>query len=984
MKISVNRIVILSIFTVFAFANSFVALAKPKAGQKSEDFEKYKEFKLNADGYQTNAAGWIIRVDRNRVFDEFEVNVPVSTEKWPSGIVEDSEKIDEGLYPFEHVRVRKLVINGDAVSKKLGEGKYKYAFETVSLKGIEELSQIVIKGKIPKFEEKTKWWKKDDDWRRGLKRIVFENQVEGLTNISFLGEVKCIEFGTGTVEQICKRWGKEKNSECLKDLEKCYGLEQLVIPYCMATNTAIHWGDLIRNSPLKNREVVSFLSLENEGECQAVLLNIGASGEISDYVTTIRADSIPKDFRKSIRMPFRVRNVIGGKIPQNLTFVLKKGALLFSPDITNSAEANRLCESKGLIKISPVKIATAYCGLSLSNSIGFVASKFEPKGSSWASSISLLRGRNLENRIFAHLKLADVSYPVSITTVDGKELDSIPLIFKHEPLGWGVFLFGFAVSCIIISALFAGIWFWGMKQEISRKRLTLASCGVAIGIFVVFLGLSDIGVLQYYVDTYLTGTAISYLNSSFVSSLAISVSVTVVKLVVGFLQGLQLSLFVVGMNISSVFQPVQDVLEKISTYSWISTCVLAFVRIICQLLRDGAAFVWCALGSSLTVFSLLNLFGCGKGARWVSRIASVAIFLSLGIPIVLCCCAWLSCQLSDISGAAFNQAMTNFTLLAQSCSWESLKSMSAIQGLLSQFGDAVSGLISSAIYYIATKVFDCFLVPLMLYFGLKKSLKGFSDGREDELVQIRRILARQDRKVLAPNIPCVTHGESNSLAPLCVGTDVLPVQQHQGQESKRTCSSTRLPSFCKKLKPEWITAGSVVVLCLLLPITTLREVSVVVPEAGGATPVEQTISQKSESYSAPLKKNEEIGLILFNILAITAFLLFEYWCFRKAKGVCADIRENKLVTKAQDKLKMLNESSYWLDLPLYGGLGGTVLGFLIISIPKLEFLMVGGRIVAYMSTLLGIGATWWIQKKVVSPYKTKLMEQMAQEKKAHE
>ena len=81
---------------------------------------------------------------------------------------------------------------------------------------------------------------------------------------------------------------------------------------------------------------------------------------------------------------------------------------------------------------------------------------------------------------------------------------------------------------------------------------------------------------------------------------------------------------------------------------------------------------------------------------------------------------------------------------------------------------------------------------------------------------------------------------------------------------------------------------------------------------------------------------------------------------------------------------MLNERSYWFDLPLYGGLGGTVLGFLIISIPGLKFLEDGGRIVAYMSTLMGIGATWWIQKRVISPYKTELMEQMAREDVEHE
>ena len=199
----VNRILLLSIFVL---ADCSVAAAKPKAGQRADDFEKKKEFKLNADGFETNEYGWIIRVDRNRAFDKFVVTMPVSTEKWPSGCVEidetGKEKKDAGLFPFEHARVRSLVIHGDEVSKEL-ENK-KASFETISLKGVEELSEIVIRGKIPRFEEQTKWFglKKDDDWRRGLKRIVLEDQVAGLTNISFLGEVKCLSFGTNAEGQI--------------------------------------------------------------------------------------------------------------------------------------------------------------------------------------------------------------------------------------------------------------------------------------------------------------------------------------------------------------------------------------------------------------------------------------------------------------------------------------------------------------------------------------------------------------------------------------------------------------------------------------------------------------------------------------------------------------------------------------------------------------------------------------------------------------
>lgn len=978
----VNRILLLSIFVL---ADCSVAVAKSKAGQRADDFEQYKEFDLNADGFQTNKDSWIIRVDRNRAFDKFVVTMPVSTEKWPSGFVEidetGKEKKDAGLFPFEHARVRSLVICGDEVSKKLGEA----SFETISLKGVEELSEIVIRGKIPRFKEQTQWFglKKDDDWRRGLKRIVLEDQVAGLTNISFLGEVKCLSFGTNAEGQIREKWGNNGTEDELKVLEKCYGLKELEVPYCMATNTEIQWGALIRNSPLKDREVVSVESVESGDKIpRVVLLNLGASGEISDYVTTIRADAIPADFRKFIRMPFRVREVIGGRIPQGLTLALKRGGLLFAPDITDPADAKRLCNSRSVIRTCPVRIATAYEGLSLSNSVGIVASDLEQDGSSWSSSISLLRGESLENRIFAHLELSGVSYPVRIPMTKGSEKDCVPLTFKYGSLGWAAFMLGLTGACVLIVVILAVVWFWGLRRGFGRRRMVLASVGVGVGVLAAFLGSEDIGVLQCYTDTYLTGKAMAYLNASFVSSLLISVSVTVVKLVIGLLQGLKLSLVFVGMDINAVFQPIQDVLEKISTYSWISTAMLAFVRVICRVLRDGAAYVWFVLGASLAGFSILNLAGHSKGTLWIGRVVSVALFLSLGIPIILCCCSGFSCLLSGISGSSFDQSMTDFTVLARSCSWESLKSMAAVQALLSQFMDAVQGLISSAMIYIATKAFDCFLVPLALYVGLKKSLKGFSDAHGAELAQIRELLAGQARKASETHVPLAAHGEPKALLPVREGTECLSDLRYQSRCAERSYSTSRMPAFCKLLKPEWVTAGAAVALCLLLPLTALRDApSAVVVSANGTETKSASVSQTLERQASnPLTG----GVLVFSVLAFAVFLLFEFWCFRKAKGVCASIRENELVTKAQDKLKMLNESSYWLDLPLYGGLGGTVLGFLIISIPKLEYLMVGGRIVAYMSTLLGIGATWWIQKKVVSPYKTKLMEQMAQEGCVHE
>lgn len=83
-------------------------------GKKAGEWSRHKEFHLNSEGYETNSAGWIIRVDRNRIFNEFILREPISAEKWPSGVVVEDKK-DEGLFPFERARVRSLVIDSDEI-----------------------------------------------------------------------------------------------------------------------------------------------------------------------------------------------------------------------------------------------------------------------------------------------------------------------------------------------------------------------------------------------------------------------------------------------------------------------------------------------------------------------------------------------------------------------------------------------------------------------------------------------------------------------------------------------------------------------------------------------------------------------------------------------------------------------------------------------------------------------------------------------------
>lgn len=798
-----NKAVLAWLTALLSVVATFRAEAKPKAGKKADDFKNYSDIKLNEDGWQTNSEGWLIRVDRNRTFNEFDLTCPVSTEKWPSGTKEKDElKDDEGLLPFENARVRSLKIEGNAVCNKLGRNK----FETISLRGIQELSQIRIFGKMPKFEENKKWLglAKDGDWRKNLKRIEFVDDVTGIGSIPFIGEVKCVALGTNTVEGV-RRWRCEGKNAALS---KCYALEQLEVPYSMATNLTIRWGAIIRNSPLKNTEVVSFEQEGEEDERNAVLLNIAESGVVSDYVTVIRKDAIPENFGREVRLPFKAKAVLGGRLNPKLSLSLKRNALLFYPDLADRKTVRQLGKSRGVISEIPVSVTTAYEGLVLSNSVGTVSDPFQTAGDAFRSSIQLRRGQTLKNRITAGIRLGNETYPVYMTPAKGPAVASLSVVFAYGASDWRK-MPGRGLAIVIITAFLLGVMVvWaGKTNRFSSRKCWVAALGILAGGVIIVLGLEEVGILQYYVDTYLTGKVMSYLNASFISSLVISVSATIVKLAVGFLQGINISVVFAGYDLNSLLQPVQDVLDKIETYSWISTCVLAFVRMFCQILKDGAGFIWGALGSSLVVFSFLHFMGSRMLKRWIGVALSVTLFLALGLPLILSGCAWFSYQLSGIAGSAFQGAMADFAALAHSFTFDSLKSMAAINGLLSQFVDAVSNLTSASMFFLATKAFDCFLVPLLLYFGFKKVLKGFADKKDDALMQIRDLLAERNR----PGDGSVRLQDYEKL--IAVKASVAPSEEDRGEtlsgcaseDARRRCAlRLRLGRFVARLKPWWI------------------------------------------------------------------------------------------------------------------------------------------------------------------------------------
>lgn len=707
--------------------------------------------------YTTNEAGWVVWIDRSRVYEKLKLRHPISAKMSDDGFVDDSgAKVP--VYPFQYARVKCIEIDGDAIGKVT-----KLPLETISLTGVEGLETLILKGTVPEFDEKKVLLglKRDSSWRRNLKRVVVATaDIEGVLKLPFISDVKILEFDKSCEKILIERLKQSKSDW----FAGCRSLIQIVVPYEMAKNRDIKWGKIIRQTSLKDKEVVAY----DLGKAETVLLNVASSGEVSDIVTALRSDAVTLRQEK-IFLPFKLKDdvilVEGGLGKEELEdkFFLKKNSVLFSPDLLKKQVREDLENVVGPSEFCPVMISSAYENLTAidvcQDRIG--TNEFTSAGLVAKSNLNLLRGRNVTHSIAFAVKLGDSTYNVRYPNSA-----KIEVIFRKNPTSWwkpfvlwAIWLFVLCGSCSVaygfcpkISAVLQRclpttwtdvlVKCLGFRKR-SVRTLIGGSIFIVLGVSCIVFSCPDYGWIQYWVDKHLTRSVMSYLDGSFVSSLVISLLTTSLQLIVGFLQGLSAG-FVVNFNVEPILQPIQDALSRISSFSWVSTCVLALLRILCQLIRDSARYVWATVGISFILMPFLRLLPETMSktmCRWCVYVLTMAAFLALGLPLFLCLCACVSNEVAQMSGEGFRTAMNSFGAIATSFSYSDLTSVDAIKNLLGLLSDAVTELVSASIFYIANKAFDCFVVPLGIYHVTKRVLAGFKSQTDSELIEIRERLS---------------------------------------------------------------------------------------------------------------------------------------------------------------------------------------------------------------------------------------------------
>lgn len=921
--------------------------------------------RFDANGVAIGKDNVITAVDARRMYDEFVLDRAVSTDKTKEiTVVEDDGKEKKvNVYPFHGVRVKRLVVRtGEAGAKGVAH------LDTKSFFGMEGLEEIVFENGIPKFKEDTGWTGRffgtlftNTDWRKGVRKIVLRAGPSfPLENIAFIDDVKCIEFTEETAPSVGRFCAN------VSAFARCRSLERLVIPYRLACNTNLAWGAMICRSGLKDREVTSVPGTDESRD--VVLLNAPRSGDISDCVTEVRADALEGWKGERLYLPYSLRRFLGRPAADVANrFALKKDSVAFYPDILDANDRRKLERSRSLFSGQPLSIATSYRNLVLEDTERSLTSRpFSSRGTAFTGDFTLTREAKAgaKCRVSAFLDLDGERYPVrfhsSAGLGDGR---SIEITFVHPRTGIG-YLFGASVVWMIGAlALSYALWRVGRKRQLSRKAVggAIASCLVAL--FLLVFGSSKIGLIQHFVDLWLTGKAVSYLNASFISSLVISVMASLTQMAIGVLQGINVAPMGMGVDFHGILQPVQDILGRIASYSWISTAVLAFLRLLCQVLKDCASFLWMGLGVSWIALAFMRC--CGRYGMFV-KLAEVAVcclaFLALGLPLLLCGCSFVSGELSLLAGNAFAEAMADFKALAESFSVGSLLSLSAVQSLMASFVDAVSALMSASILYLATKAFDCFLVPLAVYFLFRRAMKGCADNKDEILARIASN-ARDSSNALVPRT-AVPQGVEPGFV-----QDVEAVSAERG----------RLPRFVRATTPYtgWVTACGVMMLFVVCtaglfsrtPVTVVQNPSA--PQTQAANPVGGVVPHGSADAA---KKPGGGDVLAVSLLGAFVFVLLDVALYRKARRQIRAVEDSAHMSTPKEKLALLEEQGFWFDLPLYAGLLGTVLGFLIISFN--ESWAQGGRVVSYFSTIAGIMTTALINWRVAK-FRVTLKEKAA-------
>ena len=123
-------------------------------------------------------------------------------------------------------------------------------------------------------------------------------------------------------------------------------------------------------------------------------------------------------------------------------------------------------------------------------------------------------------------------------------------------------------------------------------------------------------------------------------------------------------------------------------------------------------------------------------------------------------------------------------------------------------------------------------------------------------------------------------------------------------------------------------------------------------------------SGNADSVSSPRGQASLHGMLYAGVAFFTLDLVFWLWGHRSVKSICKRTDKSPV-----EKLQAIANEDILFDLPLYAGLMGTVIGFMLISMG-----ISGSRDVAYISTVIGIIASALMRLMILRPAKQSLQD----------
>lgn len=134
-------------------------------------------------------------------------------------------------------------------------------------------------------------------------------------------------------------------------------------------------------------------------------------------------------------------------------------------------------------------------------------------------------------------------------------------------------------------------------------------------------------------------------------------------------------------------------------------------------------------------------------------------------------------------------------------------------------------------------------------------------------------------------------------------------------------------------------------------------------------PIENRLPTKTNGGMPQAEQKSLIEMVAIVLPWIVVFGLIDYVIYAKAKRRIDSVYENTQVSN-QVKLKQIENEDVVFDLPLYVGLLGTVLGFLLVACGW----SFASRIAAYISTIIGIVVSALMRVLMLRPTRAKLLE----------